>query len=224
MRYLSFLLFALLLTACAGDATSTTAAEAAASTQLTTPPGRDLPADQQMTGDAATDTVIARYAYLENQYQTGMLQRKDVVYECDKINGRIELYTEKNKLAMALNTYNDGPQRTVTDRWYFANGSPVHLLSESMTWEIAGPMVKDNNGNELPGIRTATAQYRYYLADGQTFKFLKKRWEHFNYRTDNVDPETIDNELTETDGAVPARIAVVNTAQETGVVDCKAFQ
>jgi|GEM_PF-1656111 hypothetical protein len=224
MRYLPFLLFSLLLTACAGEPTPDTAAEAAADTQLTTPAGRDLPADQKMTGDPATDTVITRYAYLENQYQTGMLQRKDAVYECGKINGRIELYNDKGDFAMAINSYNDGPQRSVTDRWYFTNGKPAHLFSESVTWEIAGPSVIDSNGNELPGIRTATAHYRYYLADGKTFKFLKKKWEHFNYRNDNVDPASVADEPAATDGAVPERIALVTTARETGVVDCAAFQ
>jgi len=221
MRYL-LLLPLLTLLACKPDPQADTAA-AAANTQLTTAQGKPEPADYKMTGDAATDAVIREYVRLDEQYHAGMLQRKDVTYQCGKILGRVELYTEDGKFAMAVNHYNDGDQRTVTDRWYLKDEAPVHFKSESITWEIQGPMVKQANGMETPGIRTATNEYRYYIADGKVFKFLKKSYEHFNYRSDNVDPATVANVPANTNGDIPARFAIVEAARETGSVACELW-
>jgi hypothetical protein len=152
-----------------------------------------------------------------------MLQQRNVDYHCGKLNGIIQLHTENGKVVLALNQYKDGTQQTTTDRWYFKDEQLIFQLSETNSWQLDGPMMQDSNGNMIPGVKNTTAQYRYYVKDNTVFKFLKKKYDHFTHKVDNVNPDAVPMEEMTTNGELPFRFGLAKQAMEDSEVDCDFF-
>ncbi|WP_020570964.1 hypothetical protein [Neolewinella persica] len=215
MRYFSLLVFALLLS-CSGN-------EAPITATTTEPAPAAVPLDRQESGDERIDAIRNEYGRIEDQYEKGMLQQRNVDYHCGELDGSIQLHTENGKIVLALNQYKDGTQQTTTDRWYFQDGQLIFQLSETNTWQLDGPMMQDSNGNMIPGVKNTTAQYRHYVKDGTVFKFLKKKYDHYTHKVDNVNPDTVPMEEMTTNGALPFRFGLAKQAMENGAVDCNFF-
>lgn len=182
------------------------------------------PTDQQMTGDPAIDNIRTESNRIDAQFQAGMLQQKNVAYHCDKIRGLVELHTENGEIVLARGKYTDGDTRTVIDNSYFKDGELIYHYSETNTWELDGTMRTLSNNSEVPGVRNTTAQYRYYVADGAVFKFLKRKYDHYTYATDNPNPDTLPLEEMTPGKELPFRYGLAKSALETGAVDCGFFQ
>lgn len=216
MRYFPLFVFTLLLS-CSGN-------EAPVVTPTTTEPAPvAVPLDRQETGDASIDAIRAEYGRIEDQYEKGMLQQRNVDYTCGELVGGIQLHTENGKIVLALNQYKDGTQQTTTDRWYFQDEQLIFQLSETNTWQLDGPMMQDSNGNMVPGVKNTTAQYRHYVKDGTVFKFLKKKYDHYTHKVDNVHPDAVPMEEMTTNGKLPFRFGLAQQAMENGAVDCSFF-
>lgn len=219
MRFLLLFLFALVL-GCS-NTEQPVAQTDEPTVEAPAPPA--IPFDRQLTGDADLDPIRNEYSRIEDQFAGGMLQQKNVQYVCDQLKGTIELYRENDKVILAVNNYKDGDQTTISDRWYFKDGQLIFQLSESDSWQLDGPMMQDSNGNEIPGVRNTNAQYRYYVKDGTTFKFLKKTHDHFTYRTDNVNPDTLPFEEMTVPTGLPYKYNLLKGALDNGKVDCSFF-
>ncbi|MFT5999318.1 MAG: hypothetical protein ACI81P_001776 [Neolewinella sp.] len=215
MRFLSLLLFAVLFTCT--DNNQPTAAT------TTEPAPVAIPLDRQQSGDANIDLIRTEYGRIEDQYEKGMLQQRNVDYRCEDLNGSIQLHTENGKIVLALNQYKDGTQQTTTDRWYFQEEQLIFQLSETNSWQLDGPMMQDSNGNMIPGVKNTTAQYRHYVKDAGVFKFLKKKYDHYTHKVDNVIPETVPMQEMPTNGKLPFRFGLATQAIENGAVDCSFF-
>lgn len=215
MRFIPLVFFLLIVAACSGPAEPVATAASAPAV---------VPTDQRMTGDAATDSIRAAANRIDVRFQTGMLQQKNIAYACDKIRGLVELYTDNGVTVLARGKYNDGDTRTVIDNTYFKDGEPFYHYSETNTWELDGTMRTLSNNSEVPGVRNTTAQYRYYLADGTVFKFLKRKYEHYTYALDNPDPDTLPLEEMPVNAELPFRYGLAKSALETGAVDCALFK
>jgi hypothetical protein len=183
-----------------------------------------VPTDQQMTGEAAIDSIRAAANRIESRFQAGMLQQKNVAYVCDKIRGLVELYTDNGATVLARGKYTDGDTRTVIDNTYFKDGEPFYHYSETNTWELDGTMRTLSNNSEVPGVRNTTAQYRYYVDNGAVLKFLKRKYDHYTYALDNPNPDTLPLEEMPSGGELPFRYGLAKSALETGAVDCAFFQ
>lgn len=219
MRFLPVLLLALLFSCSNAD---TPTSEVTASTEEA-PATPATPYDRQLTGDADLDPIRTEYARIEDLLQGGMLQQENVEYHCDKINGVIELHRENDQVVLAINKYKDGDQITITDRWYLSNSNLIFQLSESDSWQLDGPMMTDSNGNQIPGVRNTNAQYRYYVKDGATFKFLKKTYDFFTHKVDNVNPDTLPFEEMTVPTSLPFKYALLKEVLENGKVNCSFF-
>ncbi len=182
------------------------------------------PTDQQMTGDPAIDSIRTEANRIDDQFQAGMLQQKNVAYLCEEIRGLVELHTENGETVLARGKYTDGDTRTVIDNSYFKDGELFYHYSETNTWELDGTMRTLSNNSEVPGVRNTTAQYRYYVADGAVFKFLKRKYDHYTYATDNPNPDTLQLIEMTPGKELPFRYGLAKSALETGEVDCGFFQ
>lgn len=218
MRFLPLLLFTVLLSCADNSAPEiTNAAEPAPATVA------PVPFDQQESGDPDIDAIRAEYGRIEDQYEKSMLQQRNVDYHCGELKGTVQLHSENGKIVLALNQYKDGPQQTTTDRWYFQDEKLIFQLSETNSWQLDGPMMQDSNGNMIPGVKNTTAQYRYYVKDGAVFKFLKKKYDHYTHKVDNVNPDAVTIEDMPTNGELPFRYGLAQQAMEQGVIDCSFF-
>jgi hypothetical protein len=215
MRFLILFLFAALFSCTDNNppATATTSEPAPVA----------VPLDRQESGDANVDAIRTEYGRIEDQYEKGMLQQRNVEYRCGELDGIIQLYTENGQIALAINQYKDGTQQTTTDRWYFKDEQLVFQLSETNSWQLDGPMMQDSNGNMIPGVKNTTAQYRYYVKDNAVFKFLKKKYDHYTHKVDNVNPDAVPMEEMTTNGDLPFRFGLAQQAMENGAVDCDFF-
>jgi hypothetical protein len=215
MRFLSLALFAVLIS-CADNS------QPAAATN-TEPAPAVAPLDRQESGDASIDAIRTEYGRIEDQYEKSMLQQRNVDYHCGELNGTVQLHTENGKIVLALNRYKDGTQQTTTDRWYFQDEQLIFQFSETNTWQLDGPMMQDSNGNMIPGVKNTTAQYRHYVKDGTVFKFLKKKYDQYTHRVDNVIPETVPMQEMPTNGELPFRFGLAQQAMDNGAIDCSFF-
>ncbi len=218
MRTLTCLLFCLLFS-CSDRSASAPAAS--------TTPGAEAPAtipfDRKLGDDPAVNFIKTAYARIEDAYESNGLQRKRFAFNCGDLLGRFELHSEGDEVVLAIGEYKDGTQRTVTDRWYFRDGELIFQLSENNTWQLEGPPRVDSNGNTIPGVKNTTHQYRYYVSEGKVFKSLKKKWENYTYRTDNVDPEAVPfEEMPKTD-RLPFQYTLAKSVIAADSVNCDFF-
>ncbi len=218
MRLLTFTFLCLLLSCSDGTAP----APAAATSPAVEAPAA-IPFDRKQGDDPAVNAIKTAYSRIEDAYQSNGLQRKRFNFNCSDLLGRFEVFTENDEVVLALGEYKDGTQRTVTDRWYFRNGELIFQLSENNTWQLDGPMRQDSNGNAIPGVKNTTYQYRYYVSDGKVFKSLKKKWDHYSYRVDNVDPQAVPHEeMPETD-RLPYQYTLARSVITADSVNCDFF-
>jgi len=215
MRLSTLTLLLLLLAAC-GDPVAPPAPTPA--------PVATIPTDRQVIGDPAIDDIRAEAGRIDDQFEAGMLQQKNVPYTCGDIRGVVELYTEKGTTVLTRSKYSDGDTRTVIDNSYFKDGALIFHYAETNTWEFDGTMRTLSNNSEVPGVRNTTAEYRYYVADGTVFRFLKRKYDHFTYALDNPNPDTLSlQEMTPGKG-LPFRYGLASQALETGAVSCDFFE
>jgi len=92
-----------------------------------------------------------------------------------------------------------------------------------LAWELDGTMRTLSNNSEVPGVRNTTAQYRYYVADGAVFKFLKRKYDHYTYATDNPNPDTLPLEEMTPGKELPFRYGLAKSALETGAGSFSKF-
>lgn len=221
MRLISLVFVLLMLSSCG----SSDAPVATAPVTPAAPVAQEVvPTDQQVTGDPAIDNIRTEANRIDAQFQTGMLQQKNVTYACNQVRGLLELYTEKGETVLTRSKYSDGDTRTVIDNSYFKGGQLIYHYSEINDWQLDGTMRTLNNNHEVPGVQNTTIQYRYYIADGAIFKSLKRKFDHFTYATDNPNPDTLPLEEMPLGEKLPLRYGLAKSALETGVVDCGLFE
>jgi len=156
------------------------------------------PTDQQMTGDPAIDSIRTEANRIDDQFQAGMLQQKNVAYLCEEIRGLVELHTENGETVLARGKYTDGDTRTVIDNSYFKDGELFYHYSETNTWELDGTM--------------------------RTLSNNKRKYDHYTYATDNPNPDTLQLIEMTPGKELPFRYGLAKSALETGEVDCGFFQ
>lgn len=214
MRFLPLLLLCLLFS-CSDNSTP-----APAATSSTPDAPAVIPFDREMGDDPAINAIKTAYARIEDLYQSNGLDRKRLSFDCGDLMGRFEILKENGEVVLALGEYKDGTQRTVTDRWYFRNGELFFQLSENNTWLLDGPMRTDSNGNSIPGVKNTTYQYRYYISEGKVYKSLKKTWENYSYRTDNVNPAEVPHEEMEPLDRLPFQYTFAKSVIAADSVNC----
>lgn len=212
-------LFILLLASC-GPATEPTA-EPATTTEPAPPPV--TPTDEQVTGDPVIDYARKQQGIIDELFTTGMLQQKNITYVCDGIRGTAEVHKNGDQVVLVRNRYNDGEDRTITDRFYYVDDELVHQFSETLRWEFDGATKTDQNGTEVPVINNYVSRYRYYIREGKVLKFLKRK---FNFTSPAATPVEENYPLEEMTPAseLSYRTELARMAIEDGVVDCEIFK
>ena len=216
MRITISVLLLLFLTACGGPTTEPAAANEPAPPPVT-------PTDEQETGEPAIDYIRKDQAVINTLFKTGMLQQRNVQYACEGIRGTAEVHQKGGHPVLVRNTYNDGDNRTITDRFYYKDGALFHQFSETLRWEFDGSTQIDQNGNAVPGIVNHVARYRYYIQEGKVVKFLKRK---FSFSSLEIEPAEEGFPLEEMTPAseLPYRTELARAAIEDGEVDCAIFQ
>jgi len=219
MRAIVSALMLLLLTAC-GPATEPAAA--AATTTAAAPPAA-TPTDEQVTGDPVIDYARKHQGIIDGLFTTGMLQQKNIAYVCDDLRGTAEVHKKDGQVVLVRNRYNDGDNRTITDRFYYKDSELIHQFSETLRWEFDGSTQIDQNGNAVPGIINHVARYRYYIREGKVAKFLKRK---FDFTSLEAQPAEEDFPLEEMTPAseLPYRTELARAVIEDGAVDCEVFR
>jgi hypothetical protein len=207
----------LLLTAC-GPAT-----EPATAPSAVPPPPPVTPTDRQESDDPTVNFIRKHQAIIDDLFTTGMLQQKNVQYNCNGLRGTAEVHRKDGEVRLVRNRYNDGDNRTITDRFYYKDGELIHQFSETLRWEFDGTTQKDQNGNAVPGIINHIARYRYYIRGGKVLTFLKRK---FDFSSLEVQPAEENFPLLKTTppAELPYRTNLAQAAIEEGKVDCSVFQ
>lgn len=215
MRATISALLLIFLSACGPTAEPATTTESAPSTVV--------PTDEQVTGEPAIDYIRKHQAEVNKLFTSGMLQQRNIQYVCEGIRGTAEVHQKDGQPVLVRNTYNDGENRTITDRFYYKDGELFHQFSETLRWEFDGSTQADQNGNAVPGIVNHVARYRYYIQGGKVVKFLKRK---FNFSSLEVRPSEEDFPLEEMapPSDLPYRTELAQSAIEDGAVDCTVFQ
>lgn len=217
MRAILSVFLLLLLTAC-GPATEPTAAVA------TTPPSPPIVlTDQQESDDPVVSYVRKHQAIIDELFTTGMLQQKNVQYNCGGLRGTAEVHRKDGEVMLVRNRYNDGENRVITDRFYYKDGEIFHQFSETLRWEFDGTTKLDQNGNEVPGIINHLARYRYYIQKGKVVKFLKRKFDFSSLEAQPAEESFPLEEVTPA-SELPYRTALARAAIEKNAVDCAVFQ
>ncbi len=211
----------LLLTACAPASEPATTATETKAPVAATP--AITPTDEEVTGDPTVDNIRKQQAIVDDLLSTGMLQQKNLPYNCNGLRGTTEVHRKDGVALLVLNRYNDGENRTITDRFYYKDGKIFFQLSQTLRWEFEGSTKADQNGNDVPVIINHVARYRYYIQDGKVVKFLKRK-----FSFSSTDPEPAEESFPLED-ATPAaelsyRTQLAQTAIEKDTVDCTVFQ
>ncbi len=118
MRITISVLLLLFLTAC-GPATEPTAANEPAPPPVT-------PTDEQVTGEPAIDNIRKQQEEIDQLFKSGMLQQQNVQYVCEGIRGMAEVHQKDGRPVLVRNTYSDGENRIITDRFYYKDGELFH--------------------------------------------------------------------------------------------------
>ena len=221
MRAILPALFLLLLTAC-GPATepATTAPVVSAAPDATPPP---TPTDEVVTGNPVIDSIRKEQAAIDALFKTGMLQQKNVSYACTGIRGTVEILRYQDEVRLVRNRYNEGQDRTITDRFYYQDGELIHQFSETLRWEFDGTTQFNQNGTPVPGIINYVNRYRYYFQDGGVVKAMKRK---FQFTSLEVQPAEEDFPLQDMPSVsdLPYRTELARMAVEEGAVDCAVFR
>ncbi len=219
MRFILSTFLLLLLTACGptSESASTTA------TTIAPPPPPMVLTDEEESDDPAVNFIRKHQGIINDLFSTGMLQQKNVQYNCDGLRGTAEVHRKDGEVRLVRNRYNDGDNRTITDRFYYKDGELIHQFSETLRWEFDGTTQKDQNGNEVPGIINHVDRYRYYVQNGTVVKFLTRK---FSFSSLEVQPAEENFPLLETapPAKLPYRTKLAQSASEEGTVDCSVFQ
>lgn len=214
MRITVSALLLFLLTAC-GPASEPVATEPA------TP--AVIPTDEQVTGEPAIDSIRKHQAEITKRYTSGMLQQRNVQYVCEDIRGTAEVHQKDGQPVLVRNTYNDGKNRIITDRFYYKDGELFHQFSETLRWEFDGSTHTDQNGNEVPSIVNHLARYRYYIQGGKVVKSLKRKFVFSSLEGQPAEEGFPIEEMTPA-SELPYRTELARAAIEDGEVDCTVFQ
>jgi hypothetical protein len=214
MRATISALLLILLTACGPTTEPTTAAPATPAV---------ISIDEQVSGDPAIDYIRKHQAEVDKLFTSGMLQQRNIQYACEDIRGMAEVHQKDGQPVLVRNTYNDGKNRTITDRFYYKDGELFYQFSETLRWEFTGSTQIDQNGNAVPSIVNHVARYRYYIREGEVVKFLKRK---FDFSSLEVQPAEEDFQIEEMTPAseLSYRTKLARTAIEDGKVDCAVFQ
>lgn len=215
MRITVSVLLLLFLTAC-GPAN-----EPASVTEPAPPPV--TPTDEQVTGEPAIDSIRKQQAKINKLFNSGMLQQRNVQYACEGIRGMAEVHQKDGQPVLVRNTYNDGNNRTITDRFYYKDGELFHQFSETLRWELDGSTQIDQNGNAVPGIINHVARYRYYVQEGKVIKFLKRKFTFTSLEAEPAEENFPLEELTPA-SKLPYRTELARAAIDDGEVDCAVFE
>lgn len=215
MRVIISALLLILLASC-GSSTEPAAASKPAPPTVT-------PIDEQVTGEPAIDYIRKHQAEVDKLFTAGMLQQRNIQYACEGIRGMAEVHQKDGQPVLVRNTYNDGKNRTITDRFYYKDGELFHQFSETLRWEFTGSTQIDQNGNAVPSIVNHVDRYRYYIRGGEVVKFLKRK---FDFSSLEVQPAEEDFPIEEMTPAseLPYRTELARAAIEDGKVDCAVFQ
>jgi hypothetical protein len=215
MRITISVLLLLLLTAC-GPATEPTAANEPAPPPVT-------PTDEQVTGEPAIDNIRQQQAEIDQLFKSGMLQQQNVQYVCEGIRGMAEVHQKDGRPVLVRNTYSDGENRIITDRFYYKDGELFHQFSETLRWEFDGSIKPDQNGNEVPGVINHVARYRYYIQEGEVVKFLKRKFDFSSLEGQPTEEDFPIEEMTPAND-LPYRAKLAQAAIDDGKVDCTVFK